>query len=177
MQKIVYYVAASIDGYIEGPGGDISGFVSAGSGLDKYLSDLKSFDTVIMGRKTYEFGYQYGLKPGHKAYEHMEHYIFSKSIVLPDVQEGVHVCEWSVDKVREIKSLAETDIYLCGGGIFAGWCLQNQLIDEVKIKHSPVIYGDGVRLFGNTDLKLSLEVLSREDHDYGMQIVTYRVQY
>ena len=63
MRNITYYVATSIDGYIEGPDGDISGFVAQGAGVSQYLADLKEFDTVIMGRNTYEFGYAYGLKP------------------------------------------------------------------------------------------------------------------
>ncbi|MEQ9300481.1 MAG: hypothetical protein RIF33_18045 [Cyclobacteriaceae bacterium] len=63
MRSITYYVATSLDGYICGPDEDISGFVHKGSGVAEYLTDLKEFDTVIMGRKTYEFGYQYGLDP------------------------------------------------------------------------------------------------------------------
>ena len=31
-----------------------------------------------MGRRTYEFGYKYGLQPGQSPYPHMENYIFSK---------------------------------------------------------------------------------------------------
>jgi dihydrofolate reductase len=57
MRKIIYYVACSLDGFIAGEQEDISGFVSGGNGVDKYLSDLAAFDTVIMGRNTYEFGY------------------------------------------------------------------------------------------------------------------------
>lgn len=68
MRKIVYYVAGSLDGYISGPNADISGFVGTGSGGDKYLADLSNFDTVIMGRHTYEFGYKFGVQPGQPAY-------------------------------------------------------------------------------------------------------------
>lgn len=64
MRKITYYVAISLDGFIAGPDGDISGFVQQGEGVNQYLQDLQAFDTVIMGRKTYEFGYAYGLQPG-----------------------------------------------------------------------------------------------------------------
>lgn len=52
MKKIIYYVATSLDGYIAGPNDDISGFAMDGEGVEKYLSDLKAFSVVIMGRRT-----------------------------------------------------------------------------------------------------------------------------
>ena len=59
MRKIIYYVAMSLDGFISGVNGDISGFVRDGNGVAKYLADLAEFDTVIMGKNTYEFGYRF----------------------------------------------------------------------------------------------------------------------
>ena len=50
MRKIIYYVAISLDGYIGGPGDDISMFTANGKGVERYLTELKDFDTVIMGR-------------------------------------------------------------------------------------------------------------------------------
>lgn len=61
MRRIVYYVATSLDGFISGPDEDVSGFANEGNGVTKYLADLADYDTVIMGRKTYEFGYRFGL--------------------------------------------------------------------------------------------------------------------
>lgn len=54
MPKIIYYVASSLDGFIAGPNDNISYFVAGGKGVEKYLSDLQKFKTVIMGRRTYE---------------------------------------------------------------------------------------------------------------------------
>ncbi|KSA13742.1 hypothetical protein [Maribacter dokdonensis] len=44
-----------------------------------------------MGRKTYEFGYAYGLKPGQPAYAHMQHHILSKSLQFDDKSDQVHI--------------------------------------------------------------------------------------
>ncbi|WP_373518949.1 dihydrofolate reductase family protein [Pricia sp.] len=84
MKRIIYYVATSIDGFIAGPKDDASGFTATGEGVARYLEDLKDFKTVIMGRRTYEFGYKYGLEPGQPAYSHMQHYIFSKTLKFKD---------------------------------------------------------------------------------------------
>ena len=76
MAEIIYYVAASLDGFISGKDGDISAFSQNGPCVDKYFEDLQDFKTVIMGRKTYEFGYQYGLEEGLPAYGHEAPYLF-----------------------------------------------------------------------------------------------------
>lgn len=175
MRKIVYYVASSIDGFISGPNGDISTFVGEGSGVTKYLADLKEYDTVIMGKNTYEFGYQFGLKPGQPAYPHMTHYIFSNRLKLENPDPLVHVCPVELEKILEIKNGSGTDIYLCGGGEFAGWLLDNDLIDVLKIKLNPIVLGEGIRLFGHSQKGLKLELIDSERFENGLQIITYSI--
>src|SRR5690349_8695871 len=133
MRKIVYYAATSLDGFICGPNEDISGFVGEGNGVTRYFEDLGAYDTVIMGRNTYEFGYKFGLKPGQKAYQHMTHYIFSNTLQLEKADPNVHVCPIELEKIEKLKAETGTDIYLCGGGAFAGWLLDNDLIEVLKI--------------------------------------------
>lgn len=71
MQPIIYDVAVSIDGYISGPGGDISKFAHEGPVVDDYFARLGQYAVAIMGRHTYEFGYRFGLEPGANPYKHM----------------------------------------------------------------------------------------------------------
>ena len=173
MRKIIYYVAASLDGYISGPANDISLFNPEGSGVTQYLQDLKEFDTVIMGRHTYEFGYDYGLKPGQPAYPHMEHYIFSNSLRLESPHTKVHVEKPGLEKIDALKRENGTDIYLCGGGMFAGWLLDNGRIDVLKLKLNPIILGGGVKLFGTAASTGTLLLRERQHHDHGLEILTY----
>lgn len=173
MRKIIYYVATSLDGFIAGPNDDVSKFFTGGEGVEKYQSDLLSFRTVIMGRRTYEFGYQYGLKPGQAAYPHMEHHIFSDSIKIDTLAGNVHIEAKSINRIKEIKAHAETDIYLCGGGQFAGWLLDNGLIDQLKLKLNPFILGDGIRLFGASKTATDWNLIDSEIFDDGLQILTY----
>lgn len=173
MKKIIYYVASSLDGYIAGENDDISKFILQGEGVEKYQSDLASFATVIMGRKTYEFAFQYGLKPGQPAYPNMEHHIFSDSLKIDNLSESVKIEKISVDKVNEIRQNAKTDIYLCGGGEFAGWLLENGLIDQLKLKLNPIVLGSGTRLFGSSTASESWELIEKESFPDGLQILTY----
>ena len=173
--KIIYYVAISLDGYISGADEDISLFVGEGSGLDKYLKDLKTFETVIMGKNTYEFGYKYGLKPGMPAYPHMQHHIFSKSLKFKSTHPQVHIEVPSLERVKEIRDNSPTDVYLCGGGVFAGWLLDNNLIDQLKVKINPIVLGQGIPLFGESTYSGRFEFLESNLYDNGLQINTYNI--
>ncbi len=177
MRRIVYYVAMTLDGYISGPNGKIEGYVSEGSGLDQYLSDLKKFDTMIMGRNTYEFGFKFGIESGMPAYEHMDHYIFSNTASYENSNDRVKIVKRDLDIIRAFRQDDGTEIYLCGGGVFAGWLLENELIDILKVKLSPVVFGDGLRLFGNSKKEVRLELIDQIEHDHGMIILTYKIKY
>ncbi len=177
MQQIIYYVAASLDGYIAGPNQDVSLFTSSGDGVDYYLEDLKNFETVIMGRNTYEFGYQFGLKPGDKAYPHMEHYIFSESLSFGESEEGVNICKPQINVIVNIKKKSDTDIYLCGGGVFAGWLLKHRLIDKIKLKLNPIILGAGTPLFSGIQSSYTTRLTDKLSFEGDLQVLTYEINY
>jgi dihydrofolate reductase len=153
MRKLVYDVAASVDGFIAGPEDNIEGFQSEGEHVRDYFERLQRYDTVVMGRKTYESGYSFGLKPGKRAYPHMRHYIFSKSIPLESNDQIEIVRSNWLETIASLKKEAGSDIYLCGGGNFAGHLLEHQLIDTLIVKVNPILLGDGIRLF-HTPYKL-----------------------
>lgn len=177
MRKIIYYVASSIDGYISGLNDDISGFTGTGNGIDQYMADLADFDTVIMGRNTYEFGYRFGLQPGQPAYPHMTHYIFSETLSFENKDPKVNVLKPELSALEHIQQQPGTAIYLCGGGQLAGWLLDNRKINTVKMKLNPFIQGEGTRLFGNSKTTVQLELEETEKYDHGLQIITYTVKY
>ena len=177
MKNIVYYVAISIDGFISGPDEDVSGFIAEGDGLSKYLEDLKDFKTVIMGRRTYEFSYKYGIEPGQPAYPHMQHYIFSKTLRFENQSEKLTICEIDLEIIKDLKRKSKSDIYLCGGGRFAGWLLENEIIDVLKIKLNPLILGDGISLFGTSQKSYQLKLVQNEVFNDGLAILTYQINY
>ena len=177
MRNIVYYVAVSLDGFIAGDNDDIDGFIPGGSGIEQYLNDLKDFDTVIMGRKTYEFGYKFGLQPGQAPYPQMKNYVFSNTLHFENNSANLLITPPDISFIKKLKEDSGTDIYLCGGGEFAGWLLENELIDVLKIKLNPLVLGNGIRLFGSSHKKLLLRCIGQESYDAGLQIITYQVNY
>ncbi|MEO1016442.1 MAG: dihydrofolate reductase family protein [Pseudomonadota bacterium] len=175
MRRIVYDVAVSLDGFIAGVGDDISAFPAEGDHVDAYRARLESYDTAIMGRRTYEFGYRFGLAPGAKAYPHMTHYIFSSTLDLPEPASVTVVRDGWADFVREIKTSDGGDIYLCGGGRFAGFLAREALIDVLRLKIAPAVIGSGVPLFEGLGGALSLTRTVFEPHASGVILAEYTV--
>ena len=176
MRDLVYDVAVSVDGFICGPGGGIQGFVPDGPHVMDYQDRLSGYETVVMGRKTYEFGYQYGLEPGARAYAHMEHYVFSSSLRFERPHQVNIVAEGAGAVVRGLKDRPGSDIYLCGGSVFAGHLLQEQLVDRLVLKVNPFVMGEGLPLF-SSPARASLRFLSTKRYDNGVLLAEYQVVY
>ena len=164
MRKLVYYVAASIDGYIADETGDPSVFPLQ----PQTLADLftrypetcpqhlrqplgvtaapRRFDTVIMGYRTHEPALKAGLT---SAYPHLRQ-IVATHRELPD-DPTVEV--WSGDlapRIAELKRQAGGDIWLCGGSKLASQLIEH--IDELQIKLNPITLGSGTPLFAAANL-------------------------
>lgn len=160
MRKLVYHVAVSVDNFIARADHSIDGFIGEGEHVTDYLNQLKDYDTVVMGRATYEFGYRFGLKPGAAPYPHMEHYIFSNTLHFDHHDKNVHIVRSAPFAfIKNLKEQSGSAIYLCGGGMFAGSLLDLGLIDKVVLKVSPAFFVDGIPLFGacKKPVKLSLK--------------------
>ena len=79
--------------------------------------------------------------------------------------------------IHQLKQNEGTDIYLCGGGTFAGWLLENGLIDILKIKSNPFIQGEGIPLFGESKKQVQMTLTDRVGYPDGLQILTYNLNY
>ena len=165
MHPLVYDVAVSIDGYISGPGGDISGFAQSGPVVEDYRARLAGYATAIMGRKTYEFGYRFGLLPGQNPYPHMQTLICTTGLSLP--RDAAVRCIGLPDRdaLRRLKRTSEGPIYLVGGGDFASALLATGMLDRIVLKRAPILLGGGTPLFSS--MPLSARLRCRETRDYG----------
>ncbi len=170
MHPIIYDVAVSLDGFISGVAGDVSKFAHDGPVVEDYATRLGTYKSAIMGRATYEFGYEFGLQPGQNPYPHMQTTIFSDTLRVPD-GTGVTVRKRPTkDAIRQLALDAAGPIYLCGGGNFAGWMLENGLIDRLILKRAPCVLGAGTRLFGNVSNPVSMTRLSAKRYENGYSL-------
>ncbi|MEM9630708.1 MAG: dihydrofolate reductase family protein [Pseudomonadota bacterium] len=159
MQPIIYDVAVSLDGFICGDNEDVSHFPHEGPIVDAYRKRLDSYAVCLMGRRTYEFGYRFGLPAGANPYPGMQSYVISASLELPGEAEVSPIRRNTEAVLRRLKVEAAGSIYLCGGGALAGSLLELGLIDKVRLKRAPIVLGKGVRLFGAYERLLNLRQL------------------
>lgn len=177
LRSVVYYVAVTADGFIAHEDETIDGFLTEGHHIADYLESLRSFDTVLMGRRTYEWGYQFGVQPGQPSptYAHMMQFVFSQT--MPEYQhEQLQVIRRDpVTFVQQLKTEPGGAIYVCGGGQLAGHLLQHGLVDELILKINPVAFGRGIPVFGNLQHTLNLALLDTKVYNNGVVYMHYNL--
>ena len=146
-RRLRYQVAVSVDGFIAGPKGEADWIVMDPS-ID-FDALFKEFDTVVMGRKTYEVVTAqggYGSMPG------VEVVVFSQSVPSSS-RPGVRIVNADPrEVVAALKAKPGRDIWLFGGGALFRSLLDAGLVDTVELAVMPVLLGSGVPLLppGNT---------------------------
>ncbi|GAB4511559.1 MAG: dihydrofolate reductase family protein [Anaerolineae bacterium] len=177
-RKLVYYVAMTVDHYIAHEDETMDGFLMEGQHVTDYLNSLRDFDTVLMGRRTYEWGYQFGIQPGEPSpvYGHMMQYVFSQSMNAYQHTQLQVIREEPSDFVRQLKAQVGGSIYLCGGGQLAGTLLESGLVDELLLKINPVVFGSGIPVFGRLTRGFKLTLLNTKVYTNGVMFTHYTIQ-
>ena len=154
-RKIVLYIATSLDGYIARDDGDID-WLSMVESQDEdygYKDFLKSVDTVIMGRRTYDQVLTFGDFP----YQDKKCYVISRT--ARPKEEYVEFYSGDLCKlISEIRQKDGLNIWLVGGGEIISEFLNKNLIDTYIISILPILLGKGIPLFrsGIQEIRLRL---------------------
>lgn len=162
MRKLTYYVASTIDGFIATEDGSVDFFPVGGDhgpaitaqypetlptkvrealGIDKRNAN---FDTVLMGRKTHDFGVRTGTS---SPYAHLRQFVVSTTMTESPDPAVELISADPLARVREIKRDKGLGIWLCGGGELAQVLLPE--IDQIFLKLYPIVLGRGRSLFGD----------------------------
>jgi dihydrofolate reductase len=174
MQRLIYHIACSADGYIAHADHTVQGFHFEGAHSTEYQESLKKdYSAVLMGRKTYEFGLQFGVT---SPYPWLKQYIISENMESDPDPEVKLVKSDLVKFIHQLKKTETKSIYLCGGSVLSGFLLKAGLIDTLILKMNPVIFGSGIPLFtgvSRSDVKLT--VSNNKSYDNGVLLSTYQL--
>ena len=170
MRKIILQVAVSLDGFIEGPNGEIDWcFTDQDYGMKDFF---KQIDTLFMGRKTYELMLTMG-DDATSGFPKLKQYVFSTT--LNEVQEGIIVGDDLESEVEKIRNEQGKDIWLFGGGNLTTSFMNLKLVDEVWLAVHPVILGGGKPLFDNLKERVGLKHLDTKTYSTGLVFLKYAI--
>jgi dihydrofolate reductase len=175
-RKVIVHIAASADGYIARPDGDLDWLTSrpAPEGFYGMNAFMKSIDTQLLGRKTYEVALRLGETFDAKKSRTV---VFSRHAPPADAPAGVEFVNEAIGPfVSRLREQPGKDIWLMGGGELIASFLDEQAIDEFVISVVPVFIGDGIPLIARRHRHVPLELHSVERFDDGLVQLHYRVQ-
>jgi dihydrofolate reductase len=170
MSKLTYYVAATLDGHIAHEDGSFDGFPWHDDVVADFFRELEKFDTVLMGRKTYEVGLEQGKTSPYPA---MRQILFSRSMEeSPD--EAVELVRTdAAEFVRGLKEEEDQEIWLCGGAEIASALMAAGLVDEIVVKLNPVLFYSGIPLVGSGKGPTALELKETKVYQCGTVVLRY----
>ncbi len=170
MRKVLYSVAASLDGFIAGPDGEYD-WIPDEPNID-FESFLRDIDAILMGRRTFEVvqaGAGLGSLPA------LPVYVVSRTLEPSDAPGATLIGGDAPGFVQDLKARHGKDLWLFGGGALFGSLLDAGVVDLVEVAIVPVLLGVGIPLLpGAHRAKLALE--RTEAFPSGIVLNRYSVQ-
>lgn len=159
MRPVRYSVAMSLDGYIADPTGGYD-WIVMDPDID-FGALFKNFDTLLMGRKTYEMAREQG---GGPAMRGMKSYVFSRTLRQEECPR-VTVSADPKETVTALKQRDGKDIWLFGGGGLFQSLLALELVDAVQVAIIPVLLGGGVPVLPSPATRAKLRLTSHRIYE------------
>lgn len=170
-RKLILYIAASLDGYIAAPDDDLS-FLSVvqKEGEDYgYNSFIANVDTVILGRKTYDWVVKHA-----GAYPQTDRKTYVVTRSEKSAEGNVIFYNGSLKElVMQLKKENGKNIHCDGGAEIIFELMKHDLIDEFIISVIPVLIGNGTRLFKTGGPGTNLKLVSAKSYETGLVQLHY----
>jgi dihydrofolate reductase len=173
-RKVILFIAASTDGYIAKPDEDLS-FLSI---VEKEAEDygysefINGVDTVIMGRKTYDW-----IMKEISRFPHPDKaaYIITHT-PRPDRGNIKFFTGNPKDLIQKLKGEKGKNIFIDGGSEIIDIFLRENIIDEMILSIIPILLGDGIRLFREGRQEIRLKLMDSRCYDTGLVRLHYKKQ-
>jgi dihydrofolate reductase len=184
MGKIVVSDNVSLDGVIQDPAGD-EGFRHGGwVGLIKDRPELNKLaldealraEALLLGRRSYEwFAGRWPSRSGELAdrLNSLPKYVVSTTLQHPDWSNSRVLRGDVCDEVTKLKHELKGEIVVSASFQLVHMLMENDLVDELRLKIFPLVLGAGKRLFGETSDKKAMRLVDTRVLEEDVVFVTY----
>lgn len=168
MRRIRYQVACSLDGFIAGPDDDYS-WITPEPTFD-FDQLYAQFDTLLMGRRTYEV-----VRSSGEGFRGKEVVVVSRTLSPAEHPDIAIIGDDLAQQVRELRERAGGDIWLYGGGELFAQLLAWDLVDSVEPAILPILLGGGIPLLPSPAVRRRLVLSHQQAYPSGMMLLEYSV--
>lgn len=137
-RRVRYQVAASLDGFIGTPDGKPD-WIPSDPDID-FGALFAQFDTLLLGRRTFEAMGGQGQSPG------MKTVVVSRTLKAADHPGVTVIGDGLAEAITALKAKPGKDIWLFGGGELFRSLASMGLVDRVEVAVVPVLLGGGIPL-------------------------------
>lgn len=168
---LIYYVAASLDGYIARPDGRVDWLKPIEEAGDDhgYQAFYDSIDGLLMGRVTYETILAFG---GAWPYPGKPCTVLTRGDPAPVAPEVRISHDTPALAIADLAAAGCKRIWLVGGGSLAGTCYSAGLLDELVVSFIPHLLGAGIPMFA-TGLERRLQLREQRSFPTGVVQLHY----
>jgi dihydrofolate reductase len=177
MGKLVMWNLMTLDGFVEGPGRDISWHEDVwGEELEQLsIAQLHEAGGLLFGRITYDLMAAYWPEASGEIADFMNampKYVFSRTLPRAD-WTNTQLFDRDVGAtVARLKQESAKEIFLFGSADLAASLIPEGLIDEFRIAINPLLLGGGTPLF-KPGTRLKLKLVDTRPLSSGVVIVRY----
>lgn len=173
-RKVILYISCSLDGFIAKPNDDLS-FLNPMmvEGEDYGYADfIHNVDTVIIGRKTYDWVVK---EVGFFPHKDKESYVVTTQ---EKPQEGLTIFYNGDLKalISTLKAKKGKHIYCDGGAKLVNSLFKEDLLDEIILSIIPVTLGAGIKLFNDGVPERKLELMETNAFKTGLVQLHYHIK-
>lgn len=172
----------TLDGFFEGPNREIDWHVVDDEFNEYALGFLKTVDTLIFGRVTYELMASYwptgrAITDDPLIAERMNHIskiVFSKTLEKVDWENTRLVKIDAAGEIARLRLQPGKNMAIFGSAELAATLIKKDLIDEYRIFINPIVLGEGISLFKGVTKRLKLKLLHTRVFHSGVVLLSYQ---
>lgn len=179
-RRILLDLAVTLDGFIEGPEGEVDWCIMDPD-MD-FKNFLQQIDTILYGRKSYDLWGKY--KPDSDVSDteneiwelvhSKEKYVFSRTQNRPE-NNVTFISENIENEITKLKNMPGKDIWLYGGSSLITTFINLGLVDEIRLSVHPIILGEGKPLFIDIKQRVNLNLVETKRFSSGVVQLCYQL--